>query len=354
MPAILSVSLHQPEASVFHFMLWEPFVCLYANLNLFSLLISWFLLWQLLLSKDEQNGTAAVFIQLNIYNIFTQLLLIVLYLPVRLAMGPIPMLYSAGIWPVYIMILTRNCMAIPEEYSQFCCFPCPIKNKYYPFILCLFFTLLGGARMDMWVGLGAGLVLENFAWVDSKLTPSITTIKKVEGWLLKIQNIGKITTFEEAAGMQVTAPTAGTNVNAPGTANNNPNPFAGRGVTLGSETTPTGNLGFSSQQQVFDHLQTTNTNNIAKEKAREAALKRDRANRDAADAKKEQEDAVKAKKNEIPVEALDDLGTSEVNVMEDGIEMELGVGAQADDLKKKMGRRNSDDPDAKVNHSNDD
>jgi hypothetical protein len=42
----------------------------------------------------------------------------------------------------------------------------------------------------MWVGLGAGLVMENFAWVDSKLTPSITTIKKVEGWLLKIQNIG--------------------------------------------------------------------------------------------------------------------------------------------------------------------
>jgi hypothetical protein len=81
---------------------------------------------------------------------------------------------------------------------------------------------------------------------------------------LPLKNL-EITTFDEAAGMQVTAPTAGTNVTAP-QANNNANPFAGRGVTLGSDPTPTGNMGFSSQQQVFDHLQTANTNNIAKEK----------------------------------------------------------------------------------------
>jgi len=357
-PMVLSLTLHQPEASLFHLMLWEPFTCLYANLNLFSLLISWFLLWQLLLQKDQQSGTAATFLIINYYSIFTQVLLMLLYLPIRLGLGPVAALYSAGIWPVYICILTRDCMAIPEEYSQFCCFPCPIKNKYYPFILCLFFSILGGARMDMWVGLSAGLVMENFAWIDSKMTPSITCIKRVEEWLKRIATIGKIVTFEEAAGMQVAAPTTSTNNTA---VNNNANPFAGRGVTLGTEPTVTGNMGFSSQQQVFDHLQKTNTDNIQKEKAREAALKRDRENRDKADAiadakKVSQDEELGKKQKDIPVEALEEMGTTELNVMEAGdIEIDLGAGNNFDEPKdgKKLGRKNSDE-DAKVNHSNDD
>lgn len=90
-------------------------------------------------------------------------------------------------------------------------------------------------------------------------------------------------------------------------------------------------------------------------------MKRDRANRDAgdakADAKKEKDAANAAKKNEIPVEALDDLGTSEINVMGDPIEMDVvNLGGDADkDLKKKWARKDSQDAaDKKVNHSNDD
>jgi len=45
-------------------------------------------------------------------------------------------------------------------------------NKYHPFLLAFLFSILGGMRIDMWMGLGAGLIIENYAWIDSKLTPS--------------------------------------------------------------------------------------------------------------------------------------------------------------------------------------
>jgi len=63
-------------------------------------------------------------------------------------------------------------MANPNESNKFCCFPCLLMNKYHPFLLAFLFSILGGMRIDMWMGLGAGLIIENYAWIDSKLTPS--------------------------------------------------------------------------------------------------------------------------------------------------------------------------------------
>ncbi len=36
------------------------------------------------------------------------------------------------------------------------CFPCEIKNRYYPWILCLFFSLLNGIAMDFFFGVIVG------------------------------------------------------------------------------------------------------------------------------------------------------------------------------------------------------
>merc|ERR1712232_20073 len=95
-------------------------------------------------------------------------------------------------------------------------------------------------------------------------------------------------------GMNAGGGTAGTVVNtgqpreAQNASGGNVNPFAGRGVTLGSESNQGGGGlgGFFGQQQVYDEMQKNQADLQLREKAREAAIKRERDQRN----KKEQEE----------------------------------------------------------------
>jgi len=306
-------SVHQPEKSVFSLCIWEPITCLYGNINIISLLISWLICWQLLAGSDEYEGTAFLTLKLNIYNIFTQLLMIVMYLPIRLLMGPAPMVYSCGIWPVFMVVFTRYCMANPNESNRFCCFPCMIMNKYQPFLLCFLFSVLGGMRIDMWIGLGAGLILENFPWFDAKTKPSLALTKKFETILLKYHGIGRFTTLEDC-GMNFEQPSHATGshggpVNQPqgGSSDNNNNPFQGKGVVIKGEIP-----GPKTTAEAFSNIASEQETAQRREAMLQAALKRQ---------KKSAEEKLQDKKNESE-EKLEDLGTADFD-MKDNIEIDL-------------------------------
>jgi len=77
-------TIHQPEKSIFSLMLWEPFTSLYANINIISLLISWLMAKAIVDGADEAEGSATMFLKINIYSIFTQFIIMIFYLPIRL------------------------------------------------------------------------------------------------------------------------------------------------------------------------------------------------------------------------------------------------------------------------------
>ena len=136
--------------------LWMPLTCLYVNFNIIELQISWLLLWQVVRELEPRKGTAGAFYILNVCNVLIGLLLIQIYFVLRLLFGPL-MIYLGGIWPLYILFLTKRCMSAPDDYSIFCCFPCPIRNLYYPLVLCVLFTQLGGST-TMWLGYIVGMI----------------------------------------------------------------------------------------------------------------------------------------------------------------------------------------------------
>lgn len=153
-------------------------------------------------------------------------------------------------------------------------------------------TLIGGLRLDMWVALGGGYLMDRYPQIEQKLTPSIECTKKAEGLLLKLyekKTIGKFTSFNEAGGISSTTSggeTVDTSQQAPA---RNINPFSGRGVTLGADNT----TGMFAQQQAYDEIQKQHTDANIREKAREEAIKRDKE----AKAKKETEGVNIAKKD---------------------------------------------------------
>lgn len=232
-------------------------------------------------------------------------------------------------------------MKTPTEYTLLCCLPCPIMNKYYPYVICLLFSLLGGLRIDMWLGLTSGLLMERFVIIDQKLTFSITKVKKVEEYLLKLPKMGKFTTFEEAAGMQVNnAGTTNTNTNNNENQNENQaniTPFQGQGVTLGGDS----NAVFA-QQNAYDEIQKQHNDAQLKEKAREQAIKRDKENREKQEklkkeAEKKEVEIKENAKKEKEVEKLDKENSAEIKV-----ELNMKIEG-SDDITKKLKENSSEE-----------
>ena len=69
---------------------------------------------------------------------------------------------SYGLWPLILSNMVVRCNQNPDNLIQFLCFPCKFKQKYYPWIFFLAFSLL--FELVMWnllVGIIAGY-LSNF------------------------------------------------------------------------------------------------------------------------------------------------------------------------------------------------
>ena len=144
-------------------------------------------------------------------------------------------------------------------------------NRYYPIVICALFSLIGGLRIDMWLGLAAGYLMDRFIIIDHKCTPSINLIKKTENLLLRFHTVGKFTTFSEIANGTTQPGSVGGQAQQHQAPAQNFQQFGGRGVTVGADQTS----GMFPEQNAYDEIQKQHNEANQVEKVRQAAIKRD-------------------------------------------------------------------------------
>lgn len=71
--------------------------------------------------------------------------------------------FSYGLFNIVILFVSLRSFSNPETESKFMCFPIMIKNKFQPFALLAFFTLISGMiRTDFIAAIILGLIEVKF------------------------------------------------------------------------------------------------------------------------------------------------------------------------------------------------
>lgn len=52
------------------------------------------------------------------------------------------MLVSFGLWNLWMIHICRFCLEDPDGELRIPCFPCTVKKRYYPFVICMLFSIM--------------------------------------------------------------------------------------------------------------------------------------------------------------------------------------------------------------------
>lgn len=141
----------------------------------------------------------------------------------------------------FLQFLVRNF----NETIRFFCFPCPIKNKFYPFILILVFSLLSGFPLiDLIASCAIGAIFTLRPNIADALLPSVSTLKKLESSCFcavftRFESFIPINDSETSATSRIAiddSNNTGSSPNTQAAAPPQPRNFGGRGVSIGQGT----------------------------------------------------------------------------------------------------------------------
>jgi membrane associated rhomboid family serine protease len=150
-----------PVLTVFKLNVWRIFTSFFTNMGLINFLFSGLMVWYVSNTTEAQEGTGRTILKYIYYHLVIQVIYTVFCVVVLGMMFGVYKVFSSGIWPVYFVFMTMTLMANPEGFTRFCCFPCPIKNKFYPLLMLGLFMILGSALgiLDVLFGYLLGLAL---------------------------------------------------------------------------------------------------------------------------------------------------------------------------------------------------
>lgn len=187
-----------PVYTVYKLQIWRIFTSLFTNSGLINFLFSGLMVWYVSNTTEAQIGTGRTILKYLYFHVVIQVAYTIFVVVFLTMLFGIYRVMSSGIWPVYFVFMTMTLMKNPEGFSQFCCFPCPIKNKYYPLLILGLFMVLGSGLgvLDVLFGYLLGLALSRSEYLRQKFEPSEKRIRQMEGFLSRWDGkIGSKTLF---------------------------------------------------------------------------------------------------------------------------------------------------------------
>ncbi|CAK69932.1 unnamed protein product (macronuclear) [Paramecium tetraurelia] len=91
---------------------------------------------------ETKHGTATFIIIITILGFITQSLCLILQFTLSYLYPPFYETPAYSLWNFTIFFLIQECLMMPNGQSQFLIFPMQIKNKYYPIVFVILFTLI--------------------------------------------------------------------------------------------------------------------------------------------------------------------------------------------------------------------
>jgi hypothetical protein len=166
--SIIKSLMHHPGQSITNLYVWQPFTCLFVNPSLWGALWNGFCLWIHLYERDQDKGTTHTILTLGwISTDFTftnnknrfpltgvyDCRLLYNELVWSLGASLVQQRVLASVYFLYIEKMLRspgrdvNVTFLLQKF-RFFCFPCPIKNKIYPFVFAVLSACIVGFRLD--------------------------------------------------------------------------------------------------------------------------------------------------------------------------------------------------------------
>lgn len=172
-----------PYYTLLGFQIWRIFTAFVAMPDILTMIFTLIVLY--MMSFEEYRvGSSRFVLTMFFRNIAIQIGVVVIGLILQLLTG-LPV-YSFGIWPVLMTTITMRCLENPEGETTLCFGSCPIRNKYYPLvILAIFvaFASLVGLPVDFILGYLLGLWMHNKPNVRQTIDPSYKTVMSFENFL---------------------------------------------------------------------------------------------------------------------------------------------------------------------------
>ena len=242
-----------PIYTILSLQIWRVFFSYFITTNIISLLITYLVIFSLSMTEEVENGSGRFFLQIFKRNLAIQILEcffgLILYFTLSIRV------FSYGIWPVYFTYLTERCMENPEGVTYFCMMPCPIKNKIYPVVLLMIFTLFGLMSgefpIDIWLGFALAHLWKRKPAIKALIEPSLAWSEKFQGYLRVFNGkLGRIAPLAERPEPREGPLDARPQDNAPGAKTSDivKKAFTGGGVRIGG--TNAGTNMFTN----YDHL----------------------------------------------------------------------------------------------------
>ncbi|CAD8073287.1 unnamed protein product [Paramecium sonneborni] len=91
---------------------------------------------------ESKYSTAVFIILILTLGCLTQFICVLLQWILSFVYSPFYQIQAYGLWNYYIFCVIQECVTSPNGQSLFLIFPLQLKNKYYPIVLIIFFTLI--------------------------------------------------------------------------------------------------------------------------------------------------------------------------------------------------------------------
>jgi hypothetical protein len=139
---------------------YSVFTFPYISLEPLNAILSIFSYQVYSIKKEKELGTLRFFFYFLINNLVVSFIyLLVASLCFRLGVSPLSYffkLFLFGLWPMIMMEMVKECNQDPEQPSYFMCFPIKIKKKYHPWVFAIFFSVIYGLIIEVFVGIFVG------------------------------------------------------------------------------------------------------------------------------------------------------------------------------------------------------
>lgn len=128
---------------------------------------------------ERKHGTIAHFACYFLLSVYSHLVFNTICLIGWLSNAKFLLLKACGVWPAFMAFLTIKCFSSPEQKRFF--FGFPVKSKFVPFLLVLFFLVFSKERAFGDIsGFLVGVFITIWPGFAMPLFPSVSTIRNIE------------------------------------------------------------------------------------------------------------------------------------------------------------------------------
>ncbi|EAS01018.1 transmembrane protein, putative (macronuclear) [Tetrahymena thermophila SB210] len=233
--------LYNSPDFILRFQVWRMFTTQFVD-ELMGTIFGLLSLTFTAIALERSIGTVTFILDFMFKNFLIQLLNFIILIMLNLAFKTGTNIPSFGLFNIVILYMSLRCFSDPETSSNFMCFPIQIKNKFQPFAILLFFTLLSGSlRFDFVAAVILGYVEVKF-YGGMMLRLSEQRIASLKNNFI-FKPMTSRSDFVEQGGSFLVQTNAQNQNQQPAPSASN---FSGRGVSIGGD--PLQQASSSSQQ----------------------------------------------------------------------------------------------------------